>query len=122
MAAAGRGRSALVDTLLALGADASLTSNQGMTAQQWAAQLGFADVAEALDTHAEGDAAAAAASEAAAALADYHVSNDVDRVDLKLIEELLRYICSEGRYAAQAQVRARLLRVCCAQRLDFCGR
>jgi hypothetical protein len=102
----------IVDMLLTLGAVASLASNQGLTAQQWAAQLGHRAVADTLSQHAESEAAAAAVAEAASALADYHAGNDADRVDLKLIEQLLEYLCGEGRHTAQARAPLALFDFC----------
>ena len=90
-----------MDTLLSLGADATLTSNQGLTAQQWALQLGFDDVAESLAAQEASQAEVAAMTEAADALAEYHAGNDADRVDIALIVKLLEYICGEGGFATQ---------------------
>lgn len=109
MAAAGRGRADVVDMLLALGADSSVASHQGLKAADWATRMGHADIAATLQQHASDAEAAAAARSAAEALAGYHASNDADRVDLSLIQELLAYICGEGRFAGQARdVPARL--------------
>lgn len=102
MVAAGRGRADLVDLLLTLGADARLLSKQCLTAAQWATQLGHDDVAELLSQHAQSEVQFERLSQSAAALSEYHAANDVDRVDVKLIEDLIHYICSEGRFAADS--------------------
>ena len=105
MAAAGRGRADVVDVLLALGADTALASHQGLTASDWATRMGNAHIAATLQQHAADAEAAAAARGAAQALVDYHAANDVDRVDLNLMQQLLTYICGEGRFAGQVRSR-----------------
>ena len=51
MAAAGKGRLEDAAALLTAGADPSLKSSDGSTAQDWAARFGHDDLAEFLGTH-----------------------------------------------------------------------
>lgn len=51
MAAAGKGRLEDAAALLTAGADPLLKSNDGSTAQDWAARFGHEDLAEFLGTH-----------------------------------------------------------------------
>jgi hypothetical protein len=106
MVASGRGRADFVELLLTLGAKASLMSKRGLTAAQWALKLGHDDVAELLNQHAEAEVQFNRLTQSAAALSDYQVANDADRVDVILIEDLIHYIVREGRFAAGSVWRA----------------
>lgn len=111
MVAAARGRSDTVSALLRLGADASVRANKGMTALDWATRSGgaAAAAAEALRDHAAQEAEVEEGAAASAALAAYQAATDQDRVDLRLIEGLLRYLYAVGEHSG-GDVRAR---ACC---------
>lgn len=98
MVAAARGRADTVAALLRLGADAGVRANKGMTALDWAERSGSAAAAAAaaLREHVQQAAEVDAGAAATAALAAYQAATDQDRVDVQLIERLLRYLYAVG--------------------------
>ncbi|KAK9835371.1 hypothetical protein WJX81_005267 [Elliptochloris bilobata] len=99
MAAAGKGRLADAQALLASGADPLARARDGSTAADWAASFGHADVAEALREHAQAAQHAQSVAASALALSEYQAGADADEVDLELVQSLLEHICGEGHFA-----------------------
>lgn len=101
MVAAARGRADSAAALLRLGADTEVRANKGMTALDWATRTGGATaaVAEVLREHARQEAEVEAGAAASAALSAYQASTDQDRVDLRLIDGLLRYLYAVGEHS-----------------------
>eukprot|EP00892_Ulva_mutabilis_P008966 jgi/Ulvmu1/6441/UM003_0071.1 len=100
MVAAARGRCDTVEALLRLGANVEVRANKAMRALDWAERSGGSEVAAVLREHARQAAEVDAGAAATAALATYQSSVDQDRVDLRLIEQLLKYLYAVGGGAA----------------------
>ena len=73
MAAAGKGRLHEAIVLLANGAEPTLTSRDGSTAQDWAQRFGHQDVADLLAAHTSASAGAGGVADSALALSHYQV-------------------------------------------------
>ena len=73
MAAAGKGRLHEAIVLLANGAEPTLTSRDGSTAQDWAQRFGHQDVADLLAVHTSATAGAGDVADSALALSHYQV-------------------------------------------------
>ena len=73
MATAGKGRLHEAIVLLANGAEPSLTSRDGSTAQDWAQRFGHQDVADLLAAHTSATAGAEDVADSALALSHYQV-------------------------------------------------
>eukprot|EP00884_Botryococcus_braunii_P000922 jgi/Botrbrau1/10830/Bobra.0025s0009.1 len=99
MAAAGMGRTAELEILLASGADPAMKSNDGQSALEWARTFGQPAAVTLLEEHATAMERANNAAVGAAALSAYQAAQAADEVDLQLIQTLLMYIYGEGQYA-----------------------
>jgi HrpA-like RNA helicase len=99
-AAAFHGRTDVATVLLSNGADPSITTHNGMTARDLAAQCNRTDIVELLEEWEEQEKAANDLASSALALSHYQSNTDADEVDLDLIEALLSYICGEGKFSA----------------------
>ena len=95
MVAAGRGRMDVVETLLTLGANPLCTSNHGLTAAQWALQLGAGDVAAVLEEHVVADQYLVGQASAAEKLKEYYGQAPQSSVDHRLVVRVLQFVCHE---------------------------
>lgn len=94
MVAAGKGRVAEVLLLLSRGADMSLTSQDGTTALDWAQRYEKAEIKEILLNHEKRKGDSTLSAKKAEMLEQYLSSIDQDEIDTRLIERLLRKICT----------------------------
>ncbi|KAI5067330.1 hypothetical protein GOP47_0017858 [Adiantum capillus-veneris] len=94
MVAAGKGRVSEVLLLLSRGADMDLVSHDGTSALDWAERHGKAEVKEILLNHKNRKGDPALAAKKAEILEQYLSSIDQDEIDVLLIEQLLRKICT----------------------------
>lgn len=102
LAAAFHGRVDVATVLLANGADPSVKAQGQHSARSLAKVNGHADVVELLEEFEQRAAMADEIASSALALTHYQSNTDADEVDLQLIEELLKYICGEGKFRAAA--------------------
>ncbi|XP_042513629.1 DExH-box ATP-dependent RNA helicase DExH6-like [Macadamia integrifolia] len=98
MVLAGKGRVGDVFMLLSFGADCSLCAKDGTTALQWAKRENQGEAAEMIKQHIENGLTQSA--EQQQLIEKYLATVDPERIDVVLVEKLLRKICMDSKEGA----------------------